>query len=109
MNTEAIIIVSAVLTFATLLLIAVIAVVDYVRRSRSEAKRRIPKAGETWISGDEDGSPWYVSPQRQWTVTVIDVRDDWVRYKFDGKNCLFQDERLPIDRFLSVYKLKTVD
>jgi hypothetical protein len=60
-------------------------------------EKRKPKPGEIWFSFS-DGSPW---PKKGHDVTILDVKDDWVRYKTGPT---FNDERMRMRSFLYIYE-----
>lgn len=57
-----------------------------------------PMPGEIWKSKPTD-EPW---PKPQWTVKVLDVKDEWVRYEWCGGSIL-KDERMKMSSFLHCY------
>jgi len=64
----------------------------------------IPKIGSKWILSGEDGSPWAnKSISSKPLITVLDVKDKWVRYKIGNGN-IFGDERLELECFLRLYR-----
>ena len=54
------------------------------------------KIGSKW--GPINESPW---PKPNSSVTILDVKDGWVRYDMGG---VFRDERMGEDIFLMIYK-----
>ena len=48
----------------------------------------------------DGGDPW---PNKNFRVRVIDAKDGWVRYKFEGGG--FKDERLKLGSFNWCYEL----
>jgi hypothetical protein len=59
-----------------------------------------PKPGESWVLKPRSGDP-FGSYAAQSPVTVLDVRDGWVRYKMVA---VFRDERCTIQSFVSTYE-----
>jgi hypothetical protein len=61
---------------------------------------RAPEPGEVWLfRGRGNGDPW--GGGEPFTVTILDVRDGWVRYSM---NTVFNDERKKIKTFLYCYR-----
>lgn len=62
-----------------------------------------PQVDEKWQLIDNNRGPWQTDDVP--VITIRDVKDGWVRYRI-GKNFkfLFQDERLPIETFVNIYK-----
>jgi len=60
---------------------------------------KIPVRGEVWYNKGDD-SPW---PKKDSTgVTIVDVKDGWVRYDFNFN--IFKDQRLSLKDFLYCYR-----
>jgi len=64
-------------------------------KSISEDKSK-PIPGESWELFDK--SPW---PKHSTSITILDVKDDWVRYDMSP---LFMDQRMELKSFLRIYK-----
>jgi len=63
-------------------------------------KKRKPQKGEEWaLKGD--GSPW--PKGMEGLVEILDVKDDWVRYRIGSA---FPDERMEIKYFLQCYSFR---
>jgi len=62
-----------------------------------------PHGGQQWAlkSSIKDGSPWPVT-KKILPVTILEVRDGWVRYSFGGHTS--SDERLEEKIFTSIYQ-----
>ena len=60
-------------------------------------KKKFPCIGEKWILKGDD-SPW---PKNYKPVTIIDIKDGWVRYAFCDS---FMSDELELDTFLAIYK-----
>lgn len=63
----------------------------------------MPKINEVWYLKSKDRSPW--QKKKIYSVTVLDVKGGWVRYKI-GNGSIFDDERLNIKDFLMIYYKK---
>jgi len=61
---------------------------------------KLPKIGEKWYLKADDGDPWGRKDYEP--VTILDVKDSWVRYKFPGH--MFQDERMKMSTFVRIYQ-----
>jgi hypothetical protein len=64
-----------------------------------------PVAGERWVLSPSDGSPWPVATVCI-PVTILDVRDGWVRYYCDD---MFPDNRKTITDFVSLFRNLTAE
>lgn len=62
------------------------------------ASPKNPMIGSKWRNKGEKGNPW----QETYTVTVIDVKDGWVRYSF-GYSSGWPDA-LSMANFLMIYE-----
>ena len=58
--------------------------------------------GQQWVlkSSIKDGSPWPVT-KKLLPVTILEVRDGWVRYSFGGH--ISSDERMEEKIFTAIY------
>ena len=61
----------------------------------------LPQPGEKWFFNPSNDGPWEHGRYKKYRVTILDVKDDWVRYSMAY---FFQDERRTIKSFLSMYK-----
>lgn len=68
------------------------------KKKNVEKLSAIPKVGEKWFFKSNDGSPW---PSQYFPVTILDVKDGWVRYSFHS---VFTDERHKISTFTNMYQ-----
>jgi hypothetical protein len=59
-----------------------------------------PKVSEKWSLKQTDGDPW--SRKKYDPVTIIDVKDGWVKYSMGGS--FFDDERMEIKTFVKIYE-----
>lgn len=68
---------------------------------RSKPKVAAPnqKIGSKWMLRAENGDPF--PPKDFKPVEVLDVKDGWVRYRM---NRYFDDERISVGLFLSIYR-----
>jgi hypothetical protein len=57
-----------------------------------------PQPGEQWIWRCANAGPWDC-PER-WTVTILEVKQGWVRYWLDE---MWPDRRMEIEIFTRVY------
>jgi hypothetical protein len=73
--------------------------------ARLDARPAIPHPGELWIFDHPDGSPWPREPGP--IVTILEVRDGWVRYKNSDE--VWPDEHTTLKTFCKLYKLKRKD
>lgn len=69
-------------------------------KERRERKEKQIPIGSKWFFVGRDKSPWRNSDKGAFSITILDVKDGWVRY---AHKALFTDERLEIDIFLSIY------
>ena len=67
---------------------------------QDEKNKVIPKIGEEWLLSIKDKSPWDTTNKYP-PVTILDVKDGWVRYSFVT---IFTDQRMEIESFLGMYK-----
>ena len=69
---------------------------------RQVEHQRIPSSGEVWRMDGEE-TPWGSTPYID--VTILDVKDGWVRYDMgNGNGFLFRDERKELKSFVRMYK-----
>jgi len=78
--------------------------IGFFRKLFTKKPVRHPVAGELWYFGKGDGSPWPV--KKYPPVTILDVRDGWVRYSFAS---MFLDERKELSWFVANYKPEIID
>lgn len=71
-------------------------------RARLERNGRFPAPGQQWVLHPSKEGPW--EPIEYWPVTILDVRDEWVRYD-RGPGSSNRDGRLQIDSFVEMYSL----
>jgi len=60
--------------------------------------------GQKWIFSPNDNSPWPPAAGRYLSVTILDVKEGWVRYDMGGA---FRDERMKINSFVIIYRRQT--
>lgn len=60
--------------------------------------KQIPAKGESWLLNSSP-DPW--GGKTHTPVTILDVKDGWVRYKFSDH--IFTDERMELGTFTDIY------
>lgn len=64
----------------------------------------IPQPGDKYYFRDlSDKSPFPKKNYRNYPTTIIDCKNGWVRYRIGGIYGAFNDERMELSIFLTIY------
>ena len=76
--------------------------------SKKEDNQKIPAPGEVWRFHKRDSSPWPVEQDpNTHSVTILDVKEGWVRFDWDPPHTIWKDQRMPISIFVRCYNFES--
>lgn len=94
---------SMIVIFLFTVFVIVFFLVQKLNELNKKKNIRYPKIGELWEFKYLSSDPW--SDSKQIVVKIIDVKEGWVRYAWQGTT-LFQDERVQLSTFVKIYEFK---